>query len=79
MKNKRIRIFFIFRWGSPCGVILRLRHLTTDVGTFCAQLLIQFYTDQFETLHDYLSWSVDMHVVLAFYRQFYFYHFFFYF
>ena len=35
------------------------------VGTLCAQLLMQFYTDQFETLQALLSWSIDMHVVLA--------------
>ena len=27
--------------------------------------MIQFYTDQFETLQALLSWSVDMHVILA--------------
>ena len=35
------------------------------VDTLCAQLLIQFYTDRFETLHTLLSWSVDVHMVLA--------------
>ena len=35
------------------------------VGALCAQLLIQFYTDQFETLKDFLSWSVDVHMVWA--------------
>ena len=35
------------------------------VDTLCAQPLVQFYTDQFETLHALLSWSVDVHMVLA--------------
>ena len=35
------------------------------MGTLCAQLLLQFYTDQFETLQALLSGSVDVHVVLA--------------
>ena len=34
------------------------------VGTLCAQLLLQFYADSFETLQMFLSWSEDMHVVL---------------
>ena len=33
------------------------------VGTLCAQLLLQFYADSFETLQIFLSWSEDMHVV----------------
>ena len=41
-------------------------HLKTDVSTLCAQsLLLQFYSDQFETLRIFLSCSVDEHVVLA--------------
>ena len=32
------------------------------VGTLCAQLLLQFYADSFETLQMFLSWSEDMHV-----------------
>ena len=33
------------------------------VGTLCAQLLLQFYAESFETLQMFLSWSEDMHVV----------------
>ena len=33
------------------------------VGTLCAQLLLQFYADSFETVQMYLSWSDKMHVV----------------
>ena len=31
--------------------------------TLCAQLLLQFYADLFETLQMFLSWSEDMHVI----------------
>ena len=31
--------------------------------TLCAQLLLQFYADSFETLQMFWSWSEDMHVV----------------
>ena len=31
--------------------------------TLCAQLLLQFYADSFETFQMFLSWSEDMHVV----------------
>ena len=33
------------------------------VGTLWVQLLIQFYTDRFETLHMFSPWSGDVHVV----------------
>ena len=35
------------------------------VFILCAQLHVQFYTDQFETLQTLLTWSADVHVVLA--------------
>ena len=67
MKYKRIRMFSFFHRGSPCGAILllRLRHLTTDGGYLVCTLLIQFYINQFKTLQALLSWSVDVHMVLA--------------
>ena len=34
------------------------------VGTLCAQLLLQFYIDSFETSQVFCTWSEDMHVVL---------------
>ena len=34
-------------------------------STSCAQLLIQFYANQFETLQALEPWSVDVRVVLA--------------
>ena len=34
-----------------------------EVGTLWAQLLLQFYTDPFETSLVLWSWSEDMHVV----------------
>ena len=36
--------------------------LRQTVGTLCAQLPIQFYTGQFESLQEFLSWSVAMYV-----------------
>ena len=33
------------------------------VGTLCAQLLLQFYADSFETSHVFWSWTEDVHVV----------------
>ena len=33
-----------------------------EVGTFWAQLLLPFWTDPFETLQVFKSWSEDMHV-----------------
>ena len=45
-------------------------------GTLSAQLLIQFITDQLETFQACLSWSVDMHVILALSTFFTFCHFF---
>ena len=37
--------------------------LPNIVGTLCAQLLLQFYANSFETLQMFLSWFEDMHVV----------------
>ena len=36
------------------------------VGNVCVQLILQFYTDEFETLQALLSSSVDVRMVLAF-------------
>ena len=33
------------------------------VGTFCTQLLLQFHSNSFKTLHVLWAWSEDMHVV----------------
>ena len=35
------------------------------MGTLLAQLSSQFYTNQFETLQDFLSWSADVHAVFG--------------
>ena len=35
------------------------------VVILCAQVLVQFYTNQFEILQTLLTWSADVHVVLA--------------
>ena len=42
---------------------LRFYESLETVGTLWAQLLIQFYTDLYETLHMVLPWSGDVHVV----------------
>ena len=42
---------------------LRFYESLETVGTLWAQLLIQFYTDLYETLHMFLPWSGDVHVV----------------
>ena len=38
------------------------------VSTLCVQLLLRFYTDQFETLQAFLSWSVDVHMDLILFK-----------
>ena len=64
MKNKQTHIssFFPSRFSLYIFPIFDLGIWRQMVDTLCAQLLIQFYTDQFETLHALLSWSVDVHV-----------------
>ena len=42
---------------------LRFYENVVIVGTLWAQLLIQFYTDLFETLYMFSPWSGDMHMV----------------
>ena len=42
---------------------LRFYESVETVGTLWAQPLIQFYTDLYETLHMFLPWSGDVHVV----------------
>ena len=39
-------------------------HSPIEVGTLWAQLLLQFYTDSFETSLVFQSWSENKHVVL---------------
>ena len=42
---------------------LRFYENVVTVGTLWAQLLIQFYTDLFETLYMFLPWSGDVHKI----------------
>ena len=42
---------------------LRFYENVVTVGSLWAQLLIQFYTDLFETLYMFSSWSGDVHMV----------------
>ena len=39
--------------------------ISTRIDTLCAQLLLEFSTDHFETMHTSSTWSVDLHVVLG--------------
>ena len=36
-----------------------------EVGILCMELLLQFFSDCFETLQVFRSWSEDVHIVLA--------------
>ena len=50
------------------------------VGTLCHELLIQFYTSQFETLQALLSWSVNgFGMIINFIFVIFFFFFFFFF
>ena len=37
---------------------------TFTLGVLWAQLILQFFTNHFETLHMFSSWYEDVHVVL---------------
>ena len=41
------------------------------VGIVCAQLLLRFYANTFETLQMFYSWSIDVHI-MGYNPQFYF-------
>ena len=57
---------FVFPSSSPCRVIPPFSAWEFDDRlVICVKLLIQFYTDQFETLQPFLLGSVDMHVISA--------------
>ena len=57
LEEKRRDIVFGFPSVRPVFPSLKV------LCTLCAQLLLQFYADSFETLQMLLSWSEDMHVV----------------
>ena len=65
MKNKRISMFYLKVVLAELFLFLDWDIWRQTVGTLCAQLIRQLYTNQFEILHAVLSWSVDMHVILA--------------
>ena len=53
-------------FGIPYSVILSFRNSPPPlqvVGTLGMQLLLQFNSDSFETLHVLRSWSEDVHIV----------------
>ena len=58
--------FFFFFFFDLNLVIFRRFYYQSEkiVGTLCAQLLLQFYIDSFETSQVFCTWSEDMHVVL---------------
>ena len=62
-----IILAFIFITFSTLRTLLfsdlRFYENVVTVGTLWAQLLIQFYTDLFETLYMFSSWSGDVHMV----------------
>ena len=42
-----------------------LNIIKVQYSGYFGQLLLLFHTNQFKTLHAFLSWSLDVHVVLA--------------
>ena len=49
------------------GTLYSAYHLSVPfqvVDTLCMQLLLQFYSDSFDTLLVFMSWSEDVHIVL---------------
>ena len=62
-----IILALIFVTFSTLGTLsfsdLRVYENVVTVGILWAQFLIQFYTNLFETLHMFLPWSRDVHVV----------------
>ena len=54
-----INFFYFFNLVFFSGLI------TIRIDTLWMQLLLEFSTDQFETMHICLTWFVDVHVVLG--------------
>ena len=61
-----LRLFFVTFYRNLNLVTFRRFYYQSEkiVGTLCAQLLLQFYIDSFETSQVFYTWSEDMHVVL---------------
>ena len=58
-----IFVTFVLFWNlASFGAYILLKCIKD--GTLCAQLLLQFYTDQFDTLQAFLSWFSDVQVIL---------------
>ena len=49
--------------GEQVSIRLFVRPSTFTMGVLWAQLLLQFFTDLFETLQMFSSWCEDVHVV----------------
>ena len=54
-----INFFYFF------DVVFFSGQITIRIDTLWAQLLLEFSTDHFETMHTCSTWSVDVHVVLG--------------
>ena len=62
----RVLSFYVFISSFELNHFLaEVLSKSITMGMLWAQLLVQFYTDQFETLQTLLPWSVDVHVVWA--------------
>ena len=59
------------------GLVFFSGQIIIRIDTLCAQLLLEFSTNHFETIHTCSTWSVDVHVVLGLSSR-YFYQLFFY-
>ena len=63
MDNLIFVTFFSLLNLAIFGALILLKCIT--MGTLCAQLLLQFYTDQLETLQALLSWSLGVHMIFC--------------
>ena len=71
---------YIWFWGYPPEIFINFFHFFNlvfftgqiRIDTLWAQLLLEFSTDHFETMHTCSTWSVDAHVLLGLF-SFYFY------
>ena len=57
-----VRLFFVTFFRIVNLVIFSPQYIDSGY-LLCSQLLLQFYTDCFETLHVFSSWYEDVHVV----------------
>ena len=60
MLRRKVRGHSIRHFAIPS---VHLSVIPQEVGTLCMELLLQFYSDCFETLNLFGSWSEDVHIV----------------